>query len=89
MFSNTGSSRGGFSSRGGRGGGFRFTKRQGPAPDVVKHPLGELVAELSNSDLEPEDQNQAGTATIQECKSISSYNWMNENTPAIMVPGKL
>ncbi|KAF1364341.1 hypothetical protein EJ07DRAFT_162150 [Lizonia empirigonia] len=89
MASFLGSSRGGFAPRRGRGRGGRaplFAKTREPMkPDLEKHPLGDLVKEICSSDLslKPID-----LAEISDCQYAASYNWLNDEVPTIVIPGK-
>jgi hypothetical protein len=89
MASISGSSRGGFAPRRGRGRGGRvpyFVKnREQTRPDLERHPLGGLVKELrsSNLSLKPID-----VAEISDCQYVASYNWLSDEVPTIVVPGK-
>jgi hypothetical protein len=90
-YSNRGTGRsGGFSGRGERGergGRGRARKwQEQPKPDLLKHPLGELLTTIANTDLEEEGGTETA-ATVTGCKYVSSYNWLNETTPTILVPG--
>lgn len=79
---NTG--KGGFAPRGVRG-GYRKRNAQ-PQPDLVKHPLGELLATITNADL-AEKNGKSDLSTISGCQFVASYNWMNRATPTILTPG--
>jgi hypothetical protein len=79
-------SRGGRSDRGGRGG---WRQPDGPPiPDLSRNPLGQLLCTVSSSDLQIDGEDFAGTAAIADLKYVSSYNWVNSETPTIIVPGK-
>ncbi|KAI4689111.1 hypothetical protein J4E81_007828 [Alternaria sp. BMP 2799] len=89
MASFSGSGRGGWAPRRGRGRGGRaphFAKnREQPKPDLHAHPLGDLVKVFRSSDLslKPID-----SAEISNCQHVASYNWLNDEVPTIVVPGK-
>ncbi|KAK6358813.1 hypothetical protein TWF730_008132 [Orbilia blumenaviensis] len=81
---------GGRGSRGGRGGRSVPQRQAPPQPDIVKHPLGNLVAKIATQDIDvtsPGD-NLSAAAVITDCEYVASYNWMNESASTIMVPGK-
>ncbi|KAI4648692.1 uncharacterized protein J4E78_008755 [Alternaria triticimaculans] len=89
MASFSGSGRGGWAPRRGRGRGGRaphFAKnREQPKPDLQTHPLGDPVKVFRSSDLslKPID-----SAEISNCQHVASYNWLNDEVPTIVVPGK-
>jgi hypothetical protein len=89
MTSFSGSSRGGYAPRRGRGRGGRvpyFVKnREQVQPDLEKYPLGDLVKlfRISDLSLKPLD-----LAEITDCQHVASYNWLNDEVPTIVVPGK-
>lgn len=80
-----GGGRGGSWSRGGRGGG--------PKPKPATHitsttpapPLGKLLSSLTKADLNGKEYE--ATSSITDCKTVSSYNWLDRKTPTIVVPG--
>jgi len=82
----SGHGRGGFAPR---RGGFhpKFTKRNEVKLDLVKHPLGELLTTLNNSDLKPTLATPGDAALIKDCEYVASYNWVDATTPTIMIPG--
>ncbi|KAF3153579.1 hypothetical protein TWF569_001890 [Orbilia oligospora] len=86
------SGRAGFAPRGGRGGGRggRGGRQSAPQPDIVKHPLGNLVAKITTKDIDltASGDTLSATAVISDCEYVASYNWMNESASTIMVPGK-
>ncbi|KAF1851482.1 uncharacterized protein K460DRAFT_298555 [Cucurbitaria berberidis CBS 394.84] len=86
----SGNNRGGFAPRKGRGGwGRPFAKPREPVkPDIEKYPLGKLLQTLQASDLIPEQNGLSHKAAITDCQYIASYNWLNNSTPTIIVPGK-
>jgi hypothetical protein len=77
-----------FPPRRGRG-GFqpKSMKRSEVKPDLTKHPLGELLASYSNSDLDPMLATLGDTATISNSEYVTSYNWLEAKSPTIIVPG--
>lgn len=82
---------GGFGRGGGRGGGQGVPQRQAPPqPDIVKHPLGDLVSKITTKDIDlPASSNTlSAAAVITDCEYVTSYNWINESASTIMVPGK-
>ncbi|KAF2127933.1 hypothetical protein P153DRAFT_376859 [Dothidotthia symphoricarpi CBS 119687] len=82
-----GRGRGGFAPRRGRGGSSpAFVKRELIKPDIEKYPLGSLIELLHVSSLEAKSDDT--TPGISHCQYVASYNWLNENTPTIIVPGK-
>ncbi|KAI4610439.1 hypothetical protein J4E80_008203 [Alternaria sp. BMP 0032] len=89
MASFSGSGRGGWAPRRGRGRGGRaphFAKnREQAKPDLQTHPLGDPVKVFRSSDLslKPID-----SAEISNCQHVASYNWLNDEVPTIVVPGK-
>ncbi|KAF2793546.1 hypothetical protein K505DRAFT_417731 [Melanomma pulvis-pyrius CBS 109.77] len=93
----TANARGDYAPRGGRGrGGRGYRGGRGassakytppPKPDIVKHPLGELLQTLQVSELDPETEKLSDAVKITDLKYVASYNWMNDKTPTIMVPG--
>ncbi|EPS44064.1 hypothetical protein H072_1968 [Dactylellina haptotyla CBS 200.50] len=89
------SGRAGFAPRGGRGGGRGRGGRGGHQsaplqPDIVKHPLGDLVAKITTKDIDPtgSEDTFSAAAVITDCEYVASYNWMNEGASTIMAPGK-
>jgi hypothetical protein len=84
--------RGGYAPRRGRGGWNNFSskpKKQGEKPDIVKNPLGELIETLSIADLKLRTNDAAVTqGTISDLKYVASYNWRNDTSPTILVPGR-
>ncbi|KAF2742813.1 hypothetical protein M011DRAFT_452333 [Sporormia fimetaria CBS 119925] len=91
MDSFSGSSRGGFAPRGGRGARGRggrapfLTKTRETNPDLEKHPLGCLIKEFGSPDL---GLNPVDLAKISDCQYVASYNWLNDEVPTIVIPGK-
>ena len=90
MSFNSGYSRGGFAPRRGRGGrGSYFTKSREPIKlDTKKHPLGELLRVIRDTDLESENSTSPHDVTITGCQYIASYNWLSDKKPTIIMPGK-
>ncbi|KAF1955357.1 hypothetical protein CC80DRAFT_564944 [Byssothecium circinans] len=88
MFATSG--RGGHAPRRGRGGkpAPMFNKHSEVKPDLLKHPLGDLLATFSNSDLEPTKAGLLDNVAIKNCNYVGSYNWIDTKSPTIMVPGK-
>lgn len=86
----SGRGRGGYAPRRGRGGwAHPFVKRQEPTkPDTTKHPLGQLITSLKNSDLESSQANMLPLSHISNCQYVTSYNWLRDKKPTILVPGK-
>ncbi|KAF2189156.1 hypothetical protein K469DRAFT_683604 [Zopfia rhizophila CBS 207.26] len=86
----TGRGRGGFAPRGGRGAlGHSWGKRKPQnVPDTSLHPLGKLLTTFNNSHLDMVVGSSSDVASIANCKYVASYNWLNERTPTIIVPGK-
>ncbi|KAF3919194.1 hypothetical protein AA313_de0200314 [Arthrobotrys entomopaga] len=89
-FTPRGGGYGGGRGRGGRGG---RQLRPPPQPDIVKHPLGDLVSKITTKDLDKptasDDNTLSGTAVITDCEYVASYNWINDqNASTIMAPGK-
>ncbi|KAK6526383.1 hypothetical protein TWF694_004980 [Orbilia ellipsospora] len=83
--------RGGGRRRGGRGGRQGAPQRQAPLqPDIVKYPLGNLVAKITTKDIDltASDDTLSTTAVITDCEYVASYNWMNDSASTIMTPGK-
>lgn len=56
-------------------------------PDIQKHPLGKLQKALQVSDLKFNLDIIASMPTISDCQYVASYNWLNDKTPTVMVPG--
>ncbi|ORY15669.1 hypothetical protein BCR34DRAFT_477418 [Clohesyomyces aquaticus] len=82
--------RAGYAGRGGRGGrgGFWQKSKQQNLPDISLHPLGELIATLNNPFLNLATSSTPGPPSITDCQYVTSYNWLNEGNPTILVPGK-
>lgn len=82
--------RGGYAPRRGRGGWSRpLTKRQEPVkPDLIKHPLGELLVSLRPADLEPPQDALPTPPLIKDCQYVTSYNWLAGKDTTILIPGK-
>lgn len=93
MASFSGSSRGGFAPRRGRGRGGRvphFSKpKEQVKPDIHKNPLGKLVKIFHVSDLEAGPGRAPPDTEISDCQYVASYSWLNSQTPTIIVPGEL
>ncbi|KAF2471115.1 uncharacterized protein BDR25DRAFT_325386 [Lindgomyces ingoldianus] len=82
--------RAGFASRDRRGGrvsSWGKPKAQN-LPDISLHPLGNLIDSLDNSSLDLAVCTTSRSSSITDCKYVTSYNWLNEKTPTIMVPGR-
>ncbi|USP79059.1 uncharacterized protein yc1106_06333 [Curvularia clavata] len=91
MNSFSGSGRGGLAPRRGRGYGGRvpFNKpREQVKPDIKKNPLGSLLKTILAPDLVIDAKDAALTGEITDCQYVSSYNWLNDQTPTIVIPGK-
>jgi hypothetical protein len=85
------SMRGGYAPRGHRGG--RYTpfykqKKEPEKPDIKRNPLGEHLKTLRNSDLEAEATKLATDTSISDLRYVASYNWRNDDSTAILVPGE-
>ncbi|KAF2637376.1 hypothetical protein P280DRAFT_472091 [Massarina eburnea CBS 473.64] len=82
--------RAGFSPRGGRGGKSvaLFRKPNVDDLDLLRHPLGDLLATFSKSDLESATASLSSSPAIQKCQCVGSYNWVDAKSPTITVPGK-
>lgn len=84
---------GGFSSRGAgwvgfTSGGTGYSKpKKDSGPDISKIPLGNLVTNLSYSDVT--ETKCTDSVSITDCEYVASYNWLNMAVPTILVPGKL
>ena len=86
-----GSGRGGFAPRRGRGYGGRvpFSKaREQVKPDIEKNPLGTLVKTISAPELVFGAKRATYTTEMSACQYVASYNWLNDQVPTIVVPGK-
>ncbi|KAF2030477.1 hypothetical protein EK21DRAFT_100357 [Setomelanomma holmii] len=82
--------RGGHAPRRGRGGWtkpFAKSKRDSVKPDIDKHPLGKLLKTFKLSDLHFTAGASVGPA-ITDLQYVTSYNWRNNTSHAILVPGK-
>ncbi|KAF2260256.1 hypothetical protein CC78DRAFT_562292 [Lojkania enalia] len=79
----------GFAPRAGRGGSSRaYSRYPQSAPDIIKNPLGQLITIINNAELSLEAGSRTDALTINGCKYIASYNWMNTKTPTILIPGR-
>ncbi|KAH7394504.1 hypothetical protein BKA66DRAFT_410580 [Pyrenochaeta sp. MPI-SDFR-AT-0127] len=90
MPSSSGTSRGGFAPRRGRGGVTRpFAKPRVPVKlDTKMHPLGQLLQTYHASDLTAGPKDLLLQASITGCEYVASYNWLCEETPTVIIPGK-
>ncbi|KAL8714539.1 MAG: hypothetical protein Q9220_001487 [cf. Caloplaca sp. 1 TL-2023] len=59
------------------------TSQQPPSPS-----LGPLLKTFNDSDLEDALALNKEDASITDCEDVASFNWMNEEEPTIVVPGK-
>jgi hypothetical protein len=70
----------------------RYTKRPKESPAVLSPPppLGDLIQALAAGDLEDGAKGFSGLATIDNARTITSYNWADKprSGPTILVPGK-
>ncbi|KAF2820346.1 hypothetical protein CC86DRAFT_305106 [Ophiobolus disseminans] len=84
--------RGGYAPRRGRGGWsktpFVKQKREHTKPDTNKHPLGELLKTIENSDLKSQPSALPADALTSDVRYVASYNWRNDVGATILVPGK-
>jgi len=83
--------RGGYAPRRGRGGWTKpyvKQKREYVKPDIDKHPLGELLKTINNSDLKSELSAAPMDSLISDVQYVTSYNWRNDGNATILVPGK-
>lgn len=93
MASSFGSIRGGLAPRRGRGRGrgrggtslFFAKSRETYQPDLQKHPLGDVVEEFRSSEL---SLTSPRLAEMSGCQYVASYNWLKDEVPTIVVPGK-
>jgi hypothetical protein len=79
--------------RGGRGGNAPRTRpfpnsKQPVTPDIQKHPLGPLLHTISQGSIESLLLDDPLNNTISDCELVASYNWLDEKTPTIVVPGE-
>ncbi|KAL5398075.1 hypothetical protein PMIN02_001770 [Paraphaeosphaeria minitans] len=72
----------------GRGGAQHVVKRTVVKPDIVKHPLGQLLQIFRLSDLQPPEENAGEVNKITNCEYVASYSWTNSESPTILVPGR-
>ncbi|CAG5138526.1 uncharacterized protein ALTATR162_LOCUS381 [Alternaria atra] len=54
-------------------------------PDLETYPLGDLVKEFRSSDL---SLKPADLTEISGCQYVASYNWLDDEVPTIVIPGK-
>ncbi|KAF2112086.1 hypothetical protein BDV96DRAFT_498594 [Lophiotrema nucula] len=79
---------GGFSSRGKSSNWGSHRKRNDQeGPDISKHPLGQLLRTISPSDLNL-DADQEHSISISNSEYVASYNWVNEESSTITIPGR-
>lgn len=68
-----------------------YSKNFKPPADRVSPvpppPLGKLIQALDKHDLEKDATSYTDKASIQDCKLVASYNWLDKNDPTIIVPG--
>ena len=50
--------------------------------------MGDLLEKIAFSDVQSSTRSEDVVPTIKDCKYIASYNWLNRNTPTIVVPGR-
>ncbi len=55
-----------------------------PAP-----PLGPIIRSLLKADLGTAADGYKTTASIQNLKLVTSYNWLDEKEPTMLVPGNI
>lgn len=61
--------------------------RQQPAiREPAEAELGEVIATIYSHDLE-DPNNGDGAARISNCQYLTSYNWLEEKNPSILIPG--
>ncbi|KAH8692474.1 hypothetical protein GQ44DRAFT_832853 [Phaeosphaeriaceae sp. PMI808] len=83
--------RGGYAPRRGRGGWSKpFVKpnREYTKPDIEKQPLGQLLRTIDKVNLKGNPAQPFGDTPISELRYVASYNWRNDNSTTILVPGK-
>lgn len=83
--------RGGLAPRRGRGhdGRVPFNRpREQVKPDIKKNPLGDLLKTILAPRLVVEAKDAALASEITDCQYVSSYDWLNDQTPTILIPGK-
>lgn len=82
--------------RRGRGRGRGFVTRPGrdrhsTQPEskslIESCPLGELLATLKITDLGYAGHNSPIDATIKDCNYVTSYNWLDTESPTVVIPG--
>ncbi|KAF2649461.1 hypothetical protein K491DRAFT_610725 [Lophiostoma macrostomum CBS 122681] len=78
--------------RGGRGGFARArpfsSAKQSMKPDTQKHPLGPLLHTFLQKDIGNFSPDDLSATNIANCELVASYNWLDEKSPTILVPGK-
>lgn len=74
----------------GRGGWSQSRgKHQEPAPpDLLKHPLGDLICAIQTCDLAPPLADPSPLPQIHDTRYVTSYNWLAGKDCTISVPGK-
>jgi hypothetical protein len=70
----------------------RYTKPPKESPAVLSPPLplGDLIQRLAAEDLEGRAKEFNGLATIDNARTITSYNWADKprSDPTILTPGR-
>ncbi|KAK3935106.1 hypothetical protein QBC46DRAFT_58446 [Diplogelasinospora grovesii] len=71
----------------GRGGFKPWNPRPSASasPSTPPPPLGALLASIRETELLVD---ASSTATISDCKTVTSYNWLDRPVPTIVIPGK-
>lgn len=59
-----------------------------PLSSTSPPPLGEILATIQLEDLESGKTETDNYARITNTQYLTSYNWINGNSPQIMVPGE-
>lgn len=78
-----------------RGGGFvtrpgqdRYPTQPGSRSITESRPLGELLAILEITDLGHAGHDSPIDATVRDCNYVTSYNWLDTESPTVVIPGQ-
>lgn len=72
-------------------GGYKrvFRQKDDDVPTTPAPPFGKLIQKVRKTDLAQDSEGFMNQANIQDVKSISSYNWLDDGgrSSSILVPG--
>lgn len=63
-------------------------KHQQPSvPATPAPPFGSVIELVRPNDLDSDARQFENVAVIKDCKTLTSYNWLDKREPTIMIPG--